>query len=971
VKNGLGLLGTISKIRLDSELSEIVSEGKDKKIAEFTINSYSDYKNALKQIRFYDKKNRMREFLRDFKYKYKVPGTKEVENDKTCTGIYGIDEVCTYVDGKPTKVIDYPTWIELDKRLDFKEGEKITIGIFMDVVAGERIEWIPTFFGVEIVEWAEVIVVVDHSLTLDTNSGATSQDVGTTIIPRQTIELVSVTQHSDNEYDTCAILEWATNATLAVSTFSGSNCTFSPYYELQASTKYNIIVNQTSGSPTPQRKDSAGYDINTTYVDFYRGYRGDGGGGDTMWVIELLTIDTAVASGETGLIEPVNYANLSSSSVLLNASANYTSEKGHGVINMTLWLNNNINTTITNSTAQQNLTLGTNLDFADGFYSWIVQAGMADGTSYNSSNWSFTIDTTLPVVDIISPSTTETYGVSGETEYVNWTVSDTNLDSCIVNYNGSNSTVVCADLNDSFVLVDGVYTATVWANDTVNNWGFDTQTWSYEVFETSNTYEASVVESSSNNFDIGLNYTSTDWNNIAANIWYNNTKYAATKIGSGNSVNFTRNITAPPVGTARNKSFHWEVNLINVTGTYSHNSSSVNQLVSPINVSICGHPHTVPYINFTIYDEETLVETNGTIELTFTYRGVNALASSAKTFSFSNTTGNESRYSFCFNPADQNYTVDSILQYTAPGYTNKFYNFEGIVFSNVTTEAGLYLLDSDNSTSFIIEVKDENYQALTGVEVYIQRYYPNINTWYTLEIVTTDNEGETVQHIYTEDALYRFKIYDNGELQYTSIPKLIICPEQPCTVKIVLSKTLPSSLQDFEELEELVSSLNYDSSTHQVTFTYTDTSGNFTQARLYVIRRNMGTVGIGHSCNITSTSDSAALGGVNCDLTSSTNGTYIATGYIRRGGNEIIIERNLYSKERDVVGALGTNGILLGFFFLIGIVMLGVYRPSLGIIFCILGIFLLQLLHIMDVSVTFLVAIIGIGAIILLEIRKQ
>jgi len=383
-------------------------------------------------------------------------------------------------------------------------------------------------------------------------------------------------------------------------------------------------------------------------------------------------------------------------------------------------------------------------------------------------------------------------------------------------------------------------------------------------------------------------------------------------------------------------------------------------------MSLCGYPYTVPYLNFTLYNEATLAELNGSISLTFDYRQTNATI--VNEFNFEDTNNNQSKFNFCIDPSDQIYKIDSVLEYYATGYTHKFYNFEGIDFTNTTTEIGLYLLNESSSTSFVIEVKDSSYQPLVGVEVYIQRYDVGTGTWFTSEIAVTDSDGETIQHIYTEDALYRFKIYRSGTLLYTSPSKIIACPTTPCTVTIIVSEAFTNPLNTFTPLGDLTSSLTYDKSTYIVTYTYSDTSGEFTQGRLLVKQSTPGLSGIVAACNTTSSSSSAVL---TCDLSAETNGTYVATGYITRGTTEQMVERKVFNKIRSIVAGIGVDGVLWSIFFLIGILMLGVYRPSLGIIFGIVGVLMLWMLQLMEISITAIVALVGIAVILLLEVRKE
>ena len=84
-----------------------------------------------------------------------------------------------------------------------------------------------------------------------------------------------------------------------------------------------------------------------------------------------------------------------------------------------------------------------------------------------------------------------------------------------------------------------------------------------------------------------------------------------------------------------------------------------------------------------------------------------------------------------------------------------------------------------------------------------------------------------------------------------------------------------------------------------------------------------------------------------------------------------MVERKAILKIRDIVNVIGLDGVLWSMFLLIGILMLGVYRPSLGIFFGIVGVILMSLLGLMVISITAIVAIIGIGVILLIEVRKQ
>ncbi len=65
---------------------------------------------------------------------------------------------------------------------DFKKNEELTIGIFTEVKIGDYVEWIPTFFRVEIDEWAKwsanLNVNLDAYYRLNESSGTVVDATG-------------------------------------------------------------------------------------------------------------------------------------------------------------------------------------------------------------------------------------------------------------------------------------------------------------------------------------------------------------------------------------------------------------------------------------------------------------------------------------------------------------------------------------------------------------------------------------------------------------------------------------------------------------------------------------------------------------------------------------------------------------------------------------------------------------------------
>jgi len=160
VVNSFGLGDDIATIKLNTPIIYKVMRGKDRLVAEFTIENYENYNNVLKEMEFFDLENRGRGFNREFTYKYWVKtGEKTVQDfnnecDLVTQGNGTKTNVCNRVNtGSHTE--DIFSWVQLEqaKRDQLSTGN-ITIGIFTDVSPNERVEWIPTMFGVRIDEWA-------------------------------------------------------------------------------------------------------------------------------------------------------------------------------------------------------------------------------------------------------------------------------------------------------------------------------------------------------------------------------------------------------------------------------------------------------------------------------------------------------------------------------------------------------------------------------------------------------------------------------------------------------------------------------------------------------------------------------------------------------------------------------------------------------------------------------------------------
>lgn len=910
IKNGFGLGSEIARLTLLTPQTVYVQEGKDRLVAMIQINqSYgSSYTNALKQMEFYDYGSMRNQGGREFIYKQRIQtGTHSVNDYKEECGIgkNGTAYCKQVISG--THLEPTYEWTALGKSLG--KGN-IVIGIFTDVESGEHTEWIPTFYGVRISEWADFVgyVLGERQQLTDTSAGinynlwrAQTFKIGSTGAAESVyLRGAQVIFASTTGTVNICVGIWNTNATKDPSTEIVRNCTVN-----QADIGDSDAVNFTfGGGDILTNGETYALVINTSddgnlrnaykntnpYVDG-QGYISTGGAtpvwyfdGDNgdhwfeIWGEPVVPINTNVT-----LNSPIDAYGDYDRTVTFNCSATSfgTPVTGTGFLNLSLDIQGNENYTIFNTTAQQNLSL----------QKTVVQ---------------------IP------------YG------YYNWTC---------YGYN-STGNKVWAPANRSLIVSDNV----------IN----------------SETYNTPVYELSPEEIKINISYSSGTYSVISGRLWYNGTFYSGTKLGTGDTVEFTKNLTMPTTLAEINNTFNWEIGLTNVSGTFYRNSTLHNQTVQPINMSICNAVLKVPFINFTFKDETLDKYINSSIEAVFSYSPQGG--TTFKSYSYSNTSLTESSYSFCFDPAYENYDVAATIEYYADGYVTKYYNFGSTTFSNSTTKYILYLLNATDSTSFIIHVRDSSYVDVQDAVVHIQQYDTGTASWITTEIVTTNFDGETIGHFITEDVDYKFLVYVGSTLALNTTSTKVICAASPCTITLTLPAVIPSGFVPYTD-PDLTVGLDYNYTTNIFTYTYTDTNTDFVQGRLEVRRVNAGLSDV-VVCNDTSGNSNAVI---TCDITSYVNGTYMAKGYISRTGdlNNLVITKIISKAMLSAIEIIGSDGVLWSIFLLITIVMLGVYRPALGIVFAVAGTVMLSILGLVQIGIISLVSIIGIAIILLWGIRRE
>ncbi len=598
---------------------------------------------------------------------------------------------------------------------------------------------------------------------------------------------------------------------------------------------------------------------------------------------------------------PLNVS-FTTSTIFFNATASLSVDK---------WIVNYNGTNVTLSE------INTSLEVEDGSHHLFMYANNSvSGVFGLNDSIFFSVDATLPFINITSPRGDQGTFVSGINLTLAWNVIDTNLDTCWYEYESINTTVVCSANTTNFTVTDSAATSLIfYANDTVGNLNSSTTTWSYSFIENSVTFNGNVSETSSQFFEINLS-TNLNVLSISAQLNYNGTNYTSiASCGDFCLVNNTFDIPLVLSGESALSDFFWNINIFNGTDSINVITSTREQNVSRIHLETCDGTFTVQSLNFTASNERNLTRINP-YQFDATFEQWLGSGSIRRSNNFTNSSITEK--TLCISPSDQTYFIDAQIEYDEAGngttYIERNYFFQNNTISNVNQDISLYLLESSLATSFILFVQDDNLLPLEGQLVITERFYPGEDLFRIVQIGKTPTNGKTIGFFETEIVDYRFIINSSGQTLLTTIQQKIIGETAPFTLTFTIGELTGAPWSNLEGLNDLTFDLDFDKSSNIITYTYVDTSGDFTLGTLVVERINSSFATNTIICNLNSSQSSATLV---CNLTEdSSSGTYNAGGFVTRGTTESLVERIVFIIE-TITEVIGLYGVFLAFFLIL------------------------------------------------------
>jgi len=573
-----------------------------------------------------------------------------------------------------------------------------------------------------------------------------------------------------------------------------------------------------------------------------------------------------------------------------------------------------------------------------------------DGSEANSSSMgAFTVDDTYTIrFSYVSPTNLRisAYNQNTSTALYNQSIA-------IANHNNLTYSYFCSG-NNFLSSGTGTYKATL------DNLFFSGQV---SGFNTTTAFNATSIELSPQDFTMTLIMSegSLAENLPTVNLYYNNTFYNTTETNlSATSSSYFSTLTTPDVAAATSVPLLWEIIWSNQTTNITNtNTSQETQSVSPFLFDNCTTA-TSETINFTIRNEANLSIITGTSFSAWDY----IFQTQSKNYSTQQTPD----HLFCMDPSDVSLEINMSMEYESTGFSQRTHFLRDLTLTNTTQNFDIYLLNTTDSKVFVATIRDSGYDPAPNALIQARRFYPDENIYRTVEIAETDSDGVALLHLDgSGDVIYRYIIEDeNGDVVFTSADTRPFCETSSCELFFYTQEDKTNPFEPFENITGLSYSLTYANLTKLFTYTWTDTTGDVTNARLLVT--NMSSTSSNVVCDVNT---SAASGTLTCNLTTSGFGDFRADAFVSNP-SETLVTRILVSVV-DYFETFGDEGVFLTALLVLSLFMIGVWIGNIpaGLLFGVFGLWGGHLIGFIGIGITSIASVAFLAILIITKMVSK
>ena len=604
---------------------------------------------------------------------------------------------------------------------------------------------------------------------------------------------------------------------------------------------------------------------------------------------------------------------------------------------------------------------------------WNVQVCDSDGDcGFAPANYTVHLDTGAPIITVENPTGILDYNAIGLNETLNVTFTDSNLDSCWYNYNGTNITIdgclTGVKNSTEFILDADNLNMTLYTNDSLGNLNSTFIEWNYKILELNLTYNEEVLDLSLEDFIL---YAQASEEITASKLHYNGNTYDSSILSLGSGLyKISNSIQIPDVAVDTNFTFFFNI----TTSTDTFTTQSNNQSVFVLLIDNCAS-YTNEIFNISLFDEKTLLDLLGTIEVNLEL--FNTDKSTALTTAVANFY-NMSNMAICSNVnlTDTGYYYDLELRYYVDPtntstflYVPEFYHIQKASTANFPQSLNLYNLNINESTEFTMFYRDNNYVARPNVLLQIERKYISEGLFRTVEIPITSSEGNAIGHFDLNNYKYKIIATQDGEVLNVFDNPAIVCESELsglCTLTLN-GQGSPNPFEDYDTIQDISYAISLNDT--EITIDYVIPSGETRQVNVYMYQSSSFRDDL-TLCNQTLTS---SAGSFICDANATIGDSNV---FIEIRVDGVLESRNKVYYQEDLGDYFNLNNYAIAALFLILLITMMVSSPMIMVSTAIFSVALLGFVFLLKGSSIGLVLgsfswLVVAGILILLKLNKK
>ena len=280
-------------------------------------------------------------------------------------------------------------------------------------------------------------------------------------------------------------------------------------------------------------------------------------------------------------------------------------------------------------------------------------------------------------------------------------------------------------------------------------------------------------------------------------------------------------------------------------------------------------------------------------------------------------------YTICLEPYNQTLLANAFLDYDADGYSQRNYFLSYSPLGNGTRKTlNLFLINDSIDSDVTIEVTDEDDLPLSDLFVKVLRYSIGNNSFKTVEVARTSNEGKTVTRLILRDVFYKFIIDDANNTLFVSNTQKVLS-----TSLFFQIKTKSDFVTTFKKLGNLDYSLTNTTSTFL--FVFNDNENIVRSGCLKVIRADASYTNICNTCV------NASAGSISCFVNTSVwgNNTFVGSAYIdsiSSDSQHLVDTLELNFQNTDI---FGSRGLIITMMLMTIMAGIAIWRPTAALVF--------------------------------------